>query len=239
LGSCSSLEATSRRPHRSLLCPGALRVALFELLGRIVQGRGIAAALVLRNAGPVESLRRGIAFGQGLDDVAEAALGFFPLLASKCRVRQTELKLRQEVIGRQEPFEAMALGSVRIEDNDRGRPLRAEALEGLRLFFDVDLHRQEVVADEALNAGIGINLSIQPSASSSHGSSIEIEQQWGVLLARLAERGVNVFQPLDWHKTSRKQRRFMVAPGGEAFNAGAEEIGNGNPALGLQTLVRY
>jgi hypothetical protein len=69
-----------RGPHRCFLCPGALSVALLELFGCVVQRRGVAAAFVLGYAGPVESLRRGIAFGQRLDDVAEAPLGFIPLL---------------------------------------------------------------------------------------------------------------------------------------------------------------
>ena len=74
--------------------------------------------------------------------------------------------------------------------------------------------------DEAFDAGIGIDLGIQPSASPSHGSSIEIEQQGFVFLPRLSERRINVFDPLDWHETSRKRRRFMVVPRVEAFNAG-------------------
>ena len=74
--------------------------------------------------------------------------------------------------------------------------------------------------DEAFDAGIGIDLGIQPSASPSHGSSIEIEQQGFVFLPRLSERRINVSDPLDWHETSRKRRRFMVVPRVEAFNAG-------------------
>jgi hypothetical protein len=59
---------------------------------------------------------------------------------------------------------------------DRRRPLRAEALEGFWLFFDVDLGRDIVVIDEALDARVGVYLGIQPSASSSHRSCVEIYQ---------------------------------------------------------------
>jgi hypothetical protein len=46
----------------------------------------------------------------------------------------------------------MPLGSVGIQHLDRWRPLRAEALEGFWLFFDVDLDRDVVVVDETLDA---------------------------------------------------------------------------------------
>jgi hypothetical protein len=93
----------------------------------------------------------------------------------------------------------MSLGSVRIEHLDRRCPLRAEALERFRLFFDVDFDRQVVFVDEALDARVGVNLGIQPSTSPSHGSRTEVEQHVLVLSARLAKRLVYVFDPLHWH----------------------------------------
>jgi hypothetical protein len=42
----------------------------------------------------------------------------------------------------------MPLGAVRIEDQDGRRPLRAEALEDLRLLLDVGPVRDEALRDE-------------------------------------------------------------------------------------------
>jgi hypothetical protein len=130
-----------RGPDRCFLRPGALSVALLELFSGIVQSRGIAAAFVLGHASPVESLGCGIAFGQRLDDVAEAPLGFIPLLPRKGRVSKSKLELGQKIVSGKEAFEAVALGPVRVKDDDRRRPLRAKALKGLGLLFNVDLHR--------------------------------------------------------------------------------------------------
>ena len=44
----------------------------------------------------------------------------------------------------------MPLGLVRMEDLDRWRSLRAEALEYFGLFFDVDFDRQKVVVNGIL-----------------------------------------------------------------------------------------
>jgi hypothetical protein len=45
----------------------------------------------------------------------------------------------------------------------------------LWLLFGVDLDGEIVVVDEALYARVGVNLGIQPSASSSHRSRVEIQ----------------------------------------------------------------
>jgi hypothetical protein len=57
---------------------------------------------------------------------------------------------------------------------DRWRPLRAKAIGGFWLFFDVDLERDVVVIDEVLDARVGVNLGIQPSTSFSHRSCVEV-----------------------------------------------------------------
>ncbi len=77
---------------------------------------------------------------------------------------------------RQKPFELVALCAVRIEQLHGRSPLRSEALEGLRLLLDVDLHRDEVVIDETLHTWVSVNLGIQPSAAPSNRRSIEIQQ---------------------------------------------------------------
>ena len=88
---------------------------------------------------------------------------------------EPELELGNKVLWWQKPLELIAFGAVGVEHLNRRRPLGTEALKSLRLLFDVDLYRQEIVLDKALDAWVGIDLGIQPSASSSHGSGIEIQ----------------------------------------------------------------
>ena len=83
---------------------------------------------------------------------------------------------RQEIFGWQVAFEAIPLRPVRIRDDDRGCPLRAEPLEAFWVFLDVNLDWQEMLLDERRHAFVGVRLGIQPSACSSHRRGAEIEQ---------------------------------------------------------------
>jgi hypothetical protein len=94
----------------------------------------------------------------------------------------------------------MALGAVRIEDEDRRGPLRVEALEGLGLLLDVSARGNEALGDEFGDLRIGVDLGIQPSACPSHGCGAEIEEQGTLALVRLAKRRVDVSTPLDLHE---------------------------------------
>jgi hypothetical protein len=67
------------------------------------------------------------------------------------------------------------------------------------MFLDMDLYRDQIFPDEVFNPLIGIDLGIQPSACSSHGSSVEVEHQGAVLLLGLRERFINVMYPIDRH----------------------------------------
>jgi hypothetical protein len=97
---------------------------------------------------------------------------FGPILRKPPPLNQ--IRTRLKIIRRQKTFELMSLGPVGIQHLDRWRPLRTETLEGFWLFFDVDLDRDVVVIDEALDAGVGVDLGIQPSAGSSHRSCVEV-----------------------------------------------------------------
>jgi hypothetical protein len=85
--------------------------------------------------------------------------------------------LRKEIVRREITLELMALGTIGIEHLDRWRPLRAEALEYFWLLLEVDLYREVEGIDKILDSRVRVNLGIQPSASSSHRSCIEIHQQ--------------------------------------------------------------
>jgi hypothetical protein len=94
----------------------------------------------------------------------------------------------------------MALGAVVVEDLDRRRPLRAEAFEGLRLLFDVDFHGKVVGIDKALNARVGVDLGIQPSAGPSHWGRVKINQQRALARSCLLKRVINIRFPGNRHK---------------------------------------
>jgi hypothetical protein len=97
---------------------------------------------------------------------------FGPILRKPPPLNQ--IRTRLKVVRRQKTLELMALGAVGIEHLDRWRPLRAEALEYFWLLFDMDLDRDVVVIDEALDARVGKDLGIQPSTGSSHRSCVEV-----------------------------------------------------------------
>jgi hypothetical protein len=75
--------------------------------------------------------------------------------------------------------------------------LRAEAFEGFGLLFDVDLDRNEISADEALNTRVGVPLGIQPSASSSHGRCVEIHQQGALAGSCICQCDIDILIPFD------------------------------------------
>ena len=97
---------------------------------------------------------------------------FGPILRKPPPLNQ--IRTRLKIIRRQKTFELMSLGPVGIQHLDRWRSLRTETLEGFWLFFDVDLDRDVVVIDEALDARVGVDLGIQPSAGFSHRSCVEV-----------------------------------------------------------------
>ncbi len=138
--------------------------------------------------------------GQGTDDISVAPFRLFPLLPRKRRMSEPELELGKKVVWRQEPLELIPFGAVGIEHLDRRRPLSTEALKCLRLFFDVDLYGQEIVLDEGLDARVGIHLGIQPSASPSHWSGIEIQQQGALASRCFGKCGIDISTPCNRHK---------------------------------------
>jgi hypothetical protein len=128
-------------------------------------------------------------------------------------VRQADLELGQEVGLRQVALDAVPLCAVRLQDEGRRGPLRAEALEDLRLLLDVSAVGDEVVGDELGNCGSGIDLGFQPSASPSHGCGGEVDEQELAGALRLLDRRVDVSVPVDLHGISPfSLSRFLVPP---------------------------
>jgi hypothetical protein len=112
---------------------------------------------------------------------------------------QTEPELSKEFGRRQVAFEAMPFRPLRVEDEDRRRPLRVEALEDLRLLLDVSAVWNEVVGDKRRDLGIRVDLGIQPSASPSHRRGAEVEKYRLAGFVRVPERCVDISLPVDFH----------------------------------------
>jgi hypothetical protein len=80
----------------------------------------------------------------------------------------------------------------------RVEPL-SQALEIGGLIAHVHADRNDVFRDEARNSFIRIHLGIQPSASASHRSGAEVEEQGTMLLASVVERRIRISAPLNGH----------------------------------------
>ena len=106
----------------------------------------------------------------GLADGAEPLLRVGERAALEEQLAHAQVELRQEIIHRQEPFDAVPLDAFRIEQDLGRRPLGVEPPECLFLLLDVRPDGDEAGSDGLNDAGIRIDLGFQPSASPS---------QWG------------------------------------------------------------
>jgi len=89
--------------------PGAVLVTSARRPARSAPARRNVRGLVARHARPVERLRRRVAVGETLDHLAEAAFGLGELLARECGVGQPSASLGEEIVGRKEALDAVAL----------------------------------------------------------------------------------------------------------------------------------
>lgn len=136
-----------------------------------------------------------------IDDLSEQRLCPREIARGKLFFRQPELDLRQELIRGKKALEAISLDAVRVGDDHRRRPLRAESLKSFRVLLDVVFYRYEVLVDEVADLRVGVNLGVQPSASPSHRSGAEIEKKGFVLFRRLMKGGIDVFVPGNGHNS--------------------------------------
>ena len=97
----------------------------------------------------------------------------------------------------------MPLVPVRVELEDRRRPLRpvalTKALVILRLLADMDASGSEVIGDELSDALVRVDLGIQPSTPPSHRRGAEVQQHGPPLRPCLVEYTVDVMPPRDFH----------------------------------------
>src|ERR1051325_10973402 len=105
----TSPTARSRRritsvilPHRRLLRPARLLVALVERLRRVGERGGVVGRFVARHAGPVLRLWRRVGGWEPRHDVAEVAFGGGEVAVGKRAVTEPEEQLAEEVLGGQE-----------------------------------------------------------------------------------------------------------------------------------------
>jgi hypothetical protein len=78
--------------------------------------------------------------------------------------------------------------------------LRTEALEALRVFFDVDLDRHESIVDERSYTLVGVYLGIQPSARPSHWGGTEIKQDSAPVRLSLLQAAIDILLPFHSHE---------------------------------------
>lgn len=115
-------------------------------------------------------------------------------------MREADAKLRREVVLGKEAFDAVMFLPFDVVNEDRGRPLRAEAWKCVGLFADVKSRGCEIRFNELLYVGVAVNLGIQPSATRSHRRRGKIEQERLPALGRFLQRLIGVTNPFDLHE---------------------------------------
>jgi hypothetical protein len=168
---------------------------LLEERRGLLERAGLAAGLVLGYSGPVQGLWRHIRLRVPLDNRAEGALRLGPLITGERSFGQSELKVREELGSRKISLEPVALSAIRVEHDQRGSPLRPEALERGGLFFNVNLDGDEMPADERADVRIRIDLGIQPSTCPSSGRRVEVQQERQSFLPRMCHRRIYFLLP--------------------------------------------
>ena len=92
------------------------------------------------------------------------------------RPRVPELQLAEELVGREEAFDAVQLRAVAVDDEHGRRPVDFETLHRFRMLLHVQTDGNEIVVDERRHSRFRIHLGFQPSASPSHRCSGEVEK---------------------------------------------------------------
>jgi putative membrane protein len=156
------------------------------------------------------------------------SLGLGPVLALEGRVAQAQRQLGEKVGRGEKALDAMPLDAVRVELENRRRPLRVEAFrESLvvgRLVLDVEASRNEAVGDEPGDAFVGIDLGFQPSASASHRGGGEVQQNRTPLAGRFFQNAVDVVSPCDVHGTSFLIRRVTAGRESRRSQLGLQSV---------------
>ncbi|MBV8553204.1 MAG: hypothetical protein JOY54_18050 [Acidobacteriaceae bacterium] len=107
--------------------------------------------------------------------------------------------MRLKLVLGQVTFNAISLGALGIEDQDRRRPAYVKAVEPCAVFLDMGLDGEKFLVDEACDAFIRIRLGFQPNASPSSGSRAEINQDRPTDLWCVGERRINILAPVNQH----------------------------------------
>src|ERR1051325_6543590 len=131
-------------PYGSSLRPARIRIAFLELPAEGLELVRVVAAAEFRHAGPVESFRRSIGIREVGDDRLEFLTRGLPVLLIDRHESQTQVQPGEEFAARQEALDAIGVGAVRRENEDRGRPANIESLPHRRLLLHMDPDRQEL-----------------------------------------------------------------------------------------------
>lgn len=160
----------------------------------------VVGLLVTRHAQPVHRSWSNSGVGILLDDLFVELLCLGPLLVHESHARQTHQEVSVKFVLRQIALDAKTLFAVLVKNEDGWRPEDVKTVKACRVFFDMDGRGDETFLDELLELGIGVRFGFQPNATGSSRSGAEIEQHGTVLGFRLAERSVNILDPIDRHE---------------------------------------
>jgi len=189
------------RPRDCPLIPRAFRIALFQFSDHVPQCMMVMGSLILGDTQPIHSSRRNGCSGIFIDDLLKQLFRIAPLLFHDGHARQSHQELCREIIFRQVSLDPEALLPVLIQYQNGWRPHRLEARKASRIFLDVNSDWDEVLFDKCCHLCITVRLGFQPSACPSGGSGAEVHQNRFVFRFGFAQPTINVFDPVNCHKT--------------------------------------
>jgi hypothetical protein len=132
-----------------------------------------------------------------LDDFGEMAFGRRPVFFHKGHASESQFQIRLKVVPRKITLEPPTLVAIGIHYQDRRGPHRVEAVKVSRVFFDVDVKRNEILFDVRRQTGVIIRLSFEPSTRPSGRSGAEVNKQRFVLIFGVLQCRVGVGDPID------------------------------------------
>ncbi len=127
-----------------------------ELFCRLTQNCMIVGRFVMAYSLPVESLGRRFGVGITIEHLRVSAFSITPVFIHKGNSPETQFQLGAEFIFWQVALKTISFLSVRIENEDYGRPYRVETMEVSRVFFDMCFKGHEGLVDERSSLFIAV-----------------------------------------------------------------------------------
>jgi hypothetical protein len=148
-GTSNSRDEKSACPNCCLFRPDAALEALGKFFGNFTERFVVVRALVPRDSTPVNGFGGSRRIGMMLNDVIIDGLGIRPALVLERDSSEAELHLREELVARKVPFNAVTLFTVAVEHNRRRRPRDVKAFKPGAVLFDVGFYGNKIVVNES------------------------------------------------------------------------------------------